>query len=180
MNENDIGFLNSVDDPRAPFLDIVRAIYRANRLMCECARQVLKDSLVNIQDTFNIPAGLNPEHVNLDISPRVDTPWAWDYEGATAGARIWLPAPVDATFWLFIDFRDPKNKIVAALEFGNRKRRARWREQFVEASAFTEATWGGYALVMAWDCPLRDFAKLDDALTKLLQAYLTEVHRARG
>lgn len=177
MNENDIAFLRTLVDPRAPFLDFVRAIYRANRLMCESARKVLTDSLGNIQEAFNIPAHLNSQHVNLDISPRADTQWAWDYEGSTAGSRIWLAAPVEATLWLFVDFRDV-NKIVAALEFGNHMRRARWIEQFAERPAFAEDTWEGYALVM--DCPLGDFATLDDTLAQLVQAYLTEVRRARG
>ena len=178
MNENDIAFLNALADPRAPFLDIARAIYRANRLMCDSAREVLMAQLNNIQDALNIPDPLDPQNVHREIWPKADTSDPWGYEGCGAGARVWLPNSVGATLWLFVEFGDENNnRIVAGLEFNNPTRRRRWIEQFAERPGFDEATWEGFAL--ARYNPLAEFAALDDALAQLLQAYLTEIRRVR-
>ncbi|WP_295393711.1 hypothetical protein [uncultured Thiodictyon sp.] len=180
MNETDIAFLNNLADPRAPFVDIVRAIYRANRLICESARDALTAQLDDIQDALNVPGPLVPQNLRLQIWPKADAPNPWDYDRCKAGAVVWLPNPVDTKLRLFVEFGD-QNYIVVGLEFINPTRRNRWVEQFPERPGLIEEEWEaefiGYTLVMRRQ--LDGFATLDGELTGLLTECLSEIRRVR-
>lgn len=176
MNKNDIAFLCTLVDSQTPFLDIVRAIYRANRLMCESARRVLTNLHEDIRSALEIREPLVPENVGLGIWPKADSRYKWNYESCGTGACIWLPN-VEALLWLFVDFGD-SSRIVAGLEFSTPARRKTWIQQFAERPNFEDATWEWYAL--AKFNPLVDFANLDGELEALLQAYLNEIRRVRA
>lgn len=177
MNVNDLDFLKTLTDPKTPFLDIVRAVHRANLLMCETARTIVRAELENLQEAFGIDTALNPEDVHLDVYPRADDS-SWEYRAYTAGARIWLPDPVEAKFWLFVEFSDEPGRLVTALEFPRPSARSRWLDSRQDRPEFTEASWDDDS-VLEWAVPLGDITQVEEALANLLREFLAEVRRVR-
>lgn len=177
LRESDLTYLKTLTDPKTPFLDIVRAMYRANRLLAKLAQHIVREELENLKECFRLGEVLNSYDVHLDIGPKVNDAGAWDYEGCWVGARIWLRDPVQATFWLFIEFGDNGIRLVTGLDFPRLNARNCWLHSCRERPEFTEVSWDGYALEQA--APLDDMADVEETLANLLQDFLTEVRRVR-
>jgi hypothetical protein len=175
MNENDIKFIKSLTNPKTPFLDIVRAIYRAQRLLCQEARDVLEAELQNIAQVFNIKRELHPDNICLSADPTPDSreDW-WDYESCSCGAGMWLPEPVNASLWLFVAFRDEGSYVGVGLEFPKKSDRNRWKENL--SSDFIEEQWEKWALVKKDDVSSLDSLSID--LTAILNSLLDSVSKA--
>ena len=179
MNDNDKTFLAALTAPNAPFLDIVRAVYRAHRLLCDAARDTLMSELPQIQVAFGLENALNPDNVNRDAFPKPDAKNEWPYDDCGDGARIWLPAPVEAFFWVYTEFGEERVQACLGLEFLQLKRRRTWFESLAGNLDFAEDTWyaGSYVLVRRMD--LIHIADVQDAIEEMLRNFLTDLDRAR-
>lgn len=178
MNDNDKTFLAALTAPNAPFLDIVRAVHRAHRLLCDAARDTLVAGLPQIQAAFGLRDALNPDNANRHVYPKPDANSEWPYDNCSDGASIWLPVPVEATFWVYTEFRDQRVQACLGIEFLRLARQRAWLESLAERLGFSEESWGGsYVLVLRED--LTDIAQVQDTLEDMLRNFLTDLDRAR-
>lgn len=179
MNDNDKTFLAALTAPNAPFLDIVRAVHRAHRLLCDAARDTLVSELPQIQAAFELPDALKPDDVKRNTYPKPDVDSEWPYDNCSDEASIWLPAPVQASFLVYTEFGEGRVQACLGLEFLRLARRRTWFESLAENLDFAEETWypGGHVLVRRMD--LIDITHVQDTLEELLQNFLTQLDRAR-
>ena len=179
MNDNDKTFLAALTAPSAPFLDIVRAVHRAHRLLCDAARDTLVSGLPQIQAAFGLRDALNPDNANRSVYPKPDANSEWPYDTCSDEARIWLPAPVEASFMVYTEFGEGRVQACLALEFPKLTRRRAWLESLAEGLGFSEESWGGGSYVLVLRKDLTDIAQVQDTLENMFRDFLTDLDRAR-
>jgi hypothetical protein len=134
-------------------------------------------ALPQVQVAFGLQDALNPDTVIRDVYPKPDANSEWPYDNCSDGASIWLPAPVEAAFWVFTEFRDELVQAGLGLEFKRRARRTMWLESLAEGPHFNDEFWSGHVLVQRTD--FTDIARVQDTLEVMLGNFLTDLNRAR-
>jgi hypothetical protein len=176
ISTSDAALLKTLTDPKTPFIDIVRAIYRTQRVLGEVARDLLVAELPNLQEAVGLSEPLNAANVGRSVTPKPSDLAEWDYQSCSIGATIWLPEPIKALFWLYIGFSDEGDRLSVGFDFPRRSNRDRWLASLAEPPEFVQPDWG-YALERS--TPLGDITHVEETLGNLLQDFLAEVHRVR-